>query len=162
MANYESVVISNYFRVKNPQKVVGVFKSLGYEESYFDTNDNTVILASYEQCWDSEHAVIVRKDNMQVVGTVQSCDYDFFDLDEYLEDLDLFYIKDNVKIISLCEYIQYQLLDKNTYFAVKETGNEKLRYNVAHAEVITKNSMKWFNLDTLIIEYVEEEMSIDE
>lgn len=162
MANYESVVISNYFRVKNPQEVVDVFKSLGYEESYFDTNDNTVILASYEQCWDSEHVVIIRKDNMQVVGEVQSCDYDFFDLDEYLEDLDLFYIKDNVKIISLCEYIQYQLLDKNTYFAVKETGNEKLRYNVAHAEVITKNSMKWFNLDTLILEYVEEEMSIDE
>lgn len=162
MANYESVVISNYFRVKNPQEVTGVFKSLGYEESYFDTNDNTVILASYEQCWDSEHVVIVRKDNMQVVGAVQSCDYDFFDLDEYLEDLDLFYIKDNVKIISLCEYIQYQLLDKNTYFAVKETGNEKLRYNIAHAEVVTKNSMKWFNLDTLILEYIEEEMSIDE
>ena len=89
------------------------------------------------------------------------CD-DLFDLDEYLEVLYLFYIKDNVKIISLCEYIQYQLLDKNTYFAVKETGNEKLRYNIAHAEVVTKNSMKWFNLDTLILEYIEEEMSIDE
>ena len=162
MANYESVVISNYFRVKNPQEVTGVFKNLGYEESYFDTNDNTVILASYEQCWDSEHAVIIRKDNMEVIGAVQNCDYDFLDLKEYLEDLENGLTEDDVKILPLYDYIQYQLLDKNTYFAVKETGNEKLRYNVAHAEVITKNSMKWFNLDTLIIEYVEEEMSIDE
>ena len=162
MANYESVVISNYFRVKNPEEVMNVFYALGYEESYFNTNDNTVILASYEQCWDSEHVVIVRKDNMQVVGAVQNCDYDFLDLKEYLEDLENGLTEDDVKILPLYDYIQYQLLDKNTYFAVKETGNEILRYNVAHAEVITKNSMKWFNLDTLIHEYIEEEMSIDE
>ncbi len=162
MANYECVVISNYFRAKNPQEVVDVFCTLGYENSFCDTTDNTVILASYEQCWDSEHVVIVRKDNMEVIGAVQNCDYDFLDLKEYLEDLENGLTEDDVKILPLYDYIQYQLLDKNTYFAVKETGNEKLRYNVAHAEVITKNSMKWFNLDTLILEYIEEEMSIDE
>ena len=99
---------------------------------------------------------------MEVIGAVQNCDYDFLDLKEYLEDLKNGLTEDDVKILPLYDYIQYQLLDKNTYFSVKETGNEKLRYNVAFAEVITKNSMKWFSLDTLIHEYIEEEMSIDE
>lgn len=162
MANYESTVISNYFRVKNPNEVLDVFKSLGYENSYFDTNDNTICLASYEQCWDSEHVVIVKKDNMQVIGAVNNCDYDFLDLKEYLEYKQADLTEDSVKIIPLYEYIQYQLLDKNSYFAVKEIGNEKLRYNVGFAEVITKNSFKWFNLDMLIIECVEEELSTQE
>lgn len=162
MANYESIVISNYFRVKNPNEVLDVFKSLGYENSYFDTNDNTICLASYEQCWDSEHVVIVKKDNMQVIGAVNNCDYDFLDLKEYLEDKQADLTENDVKTIPLYEYIQYQLLDKNSYFAVKETGNEKLRYNTGFADIITKNSIKWFNLDMLILEYVEQELSTQE
>ena len=60
MANYECTVISNYFRVKNPREVISVFQSLGYEESYLDTSNNTVILASYEHDRFNDEKAIFR------------------------------------------------------------------------------------------------------
>ena len=155
MANYEFTVISNDFKVKNPKEVCGVFEGLGYEYSTY-TNDS-VALASYETCWDTDHVVLMDKKDKRVLNTVLSCDIDFFDLQEWLEDtlLDDEYTCDDIEQVSISDYIQYQLLD-DSYCAIKEVGNEKLRYNIGVADVITKRGNKFFNLDSLVEKYIKE------
>ena len=144
MANYEFTVISNWFKVKNPSEFLDTIQKLGYEGSYYDTSNDKVCIASYEQCWDNEHIVIIDNNTGNVIDTVQDCDLvGYFDYGNN---------------INLDKYIQNQLLD-NEYVAVKETGNEKLRYNVGCAEVITKNNTKWFCLDNIIEEYIRKELN---
>lgn len=155
MANYEFTVISNYFMVKNPSEVLDVFLRLGYEESYIDEQVETVCLSSYETCWDTDHLVLVTRKDKKVVGVIPSCDIDFYNLEEWLEETGLDYIVDDIEELSISDYIQYQLLD-NSYCAIKEVGNEKLRYNIGVADVITKRTTKFFNLDSLIEKYIKE------
>ena len=160
MANYVFTVISNYFEVKDSQEVAEVLLNLGYEESYCNKSNNTVCLASYENCWDTEHVVLVNKANKEVVGTIPSYDIDYYDtIERYLFEKELDYTTDEIQELSITEYIQHQLVP-NSYFAVKEVGNEKLRYNIGYAEVITKNNVKWFDLDRLIETYIAEELSL--
>ena len=160
MANYEFTVISNYFKVKNPQEVVEVLSKLGYEESCCISN-NAVCLASYENCWSDEHRVVIDKATKKMVAVINAYDLDYFELDDaWISEMELTEYKlDDLKDISITEYIQHQLVP-NSYFAVKEVGNEKLRYNIGYAEVITKNSVKWFDLDRLIETYITEELSL--
>ena len=155
MANYEFTVISNDFKVKNPKEVYKVFDSLGYEYSTY--TEDSVALASYETCWDTDHVVLMDKKDKRVLNTVLSCDVDFFDLQEWLEDtlLDDEYTCDDIEQVSISDYIQYQLLD-DSYCAIKEVGNEKLRYNIGVADVITKRTTKFFNLDSLVEKYIKE------
>ncbi len=160
MANYEFTVISNYFKVKNPQEVVEVLSKLGYEESC-NISNNAVCLASYETCWSDEHRVVIDKATKKMVAVINECDLDYFELDDaWISEMELIEYKlDDLKDVSVTEYIQHQLVP-NSYFAVKEVGNEKLRYNIGYAEVITKNNVKWFNLDRLIETYITEELSL--
>lgn len=155
MANYEFTVISNDFKVKKPQEVLEVFLRLGYEKSYCNPSNNTVCLASYEECWDSEHRVILDKNN-NILSVINSYEIELFDIKDFAEQYQINI--NEIKTISITEYIQHQLIP-NSYFAVKEVGNEKLRYNIGYAEVITKNNVKWFNLDRLIETYVTETLS---
>ena len=157
MANYESVVISNDFKVKNPKEFFNVFNELGFEYTCIN-NDNTVCIASYEQCWDSEHVVVIEKQTKKFVGVITSWNIDCLSLEEWIELKKYNYKVEDLKEITVEEYIQTQLLD-DSYCAIKETGNEKLRYNVGFAEVITKNNIKFFNLDQLVQLYVLEELS---
>lgn len=160
MANYEFTVISNYFEVKNPQEVVEVLSRLGYEESCCNISNNTVCLASYENCWSDEHRVVIDKATKKMVAVINDYDLDYFKLDDaWISEMELTYKIDDLKDISITEYIQHQLVP-NSYFAVKEVGNEKLRYNIGYAEIITKNNVKWFNLDRLIEIYIAEELSL--
>ena len=155
MANYEFTVISNNFKVKHPEEVYEVFEKLGYECSTY--NEDSVVLASYETCWDTDHLVLVTRKDKEVVGVIQSCDIDFFDLEEWLKDrlLDDIYTFDDIEELSISDYIRYQLLD-DSYCAIKEVGNEKLRYNIGVADVITKRTTKFFNLDSLVEKYIKE------
>ena len=157
MANYEFTVISNYFKVKNPNEFLEIVQKLGYEESYYDENNNKICIASYEQCWSTEHIILIDKNINKCIGAIQECDYYCFDLEEYLQDINLECDTEDIVEVCLDKYIQSQLLE-NEYFAIKETGNEKLRYNVGYAEVITKNNIKWFSLDCLIEEYIQKEL----
>lgn len=153
MANYEFTVISNDFKVKNPKEVYKVFDSLGYE--YSTHNESSVALASYETCWDTDHLVLVTRKDKEVVGVIPSYEVDFYNLEEWLEEKELDYIVDDIEELSISDYIQYQLLD-DSYCAIKEVGNEKLRYNIGVADVITKRSTKFFNLDSLVEKYIKE------
>lgn len=161
MANYVFTVIGNYFEVKNPQEVVEVLSELGYEESYCNKDNNTVCLASYENCWNDEHRVVIDRATKKMVAVINAYDLDDFELnDTWISEMELTEYKlDDLKDISITEYIQHQLVP-NSYFAVKEVGNEKLRYNIGYAEVITKNNVKWFDLDRLIETYIAEELSL--
>ena len=152
MANYEFTVISNDFKVKNPKEVCEVFEKLGYEYSTY--NENSVALASYETCWDTDHLVLVTKKDKEVVGVIPSYEEDFYNLEEWLEEKELDYIVDDIEELSISDYIQYQLLD-DSYCVIKEVGNEKLRYNIGVADVITKRTTKFFNLDSLVEQYVK-------
>ena len=161
MANYVFTVISNYFEVKDSQEVAEVLSNLGYEESYCNKSNNTVCLASCENCWSDEHRVVIDRATKKMVAVINAYDLDDFELDDtWISEMELTEYKlDDLKDISITEYIQHQLVP-NSYFAVKEVGNEKLRYNIGYAEVITKNNVKWFNLDMLIETYIAEELSL--
>ena len=153
MANYEFTVISNDFKVKNPKEVCKVFDSLGYE--YSTHNESSVALASYETCWDTDHLVLVTRKDKKVIGVIPSCEVDFYNLEEWLKEKELDYIVDDIEELSISDYIQYQLLD-DSYCAIKEVGNEKLIYNIGVADVITKRTTKFFDLDILVEKYIKE------
>ena len=153
MANYEFTVISNDFKVKNPKEVCKVFDNLGYEYSTY--NESSVALASYKTCWDIDHLVLVTRKDKKAIGVIPSCEVDFYNLEEWLEEKGLDYIADDIEELSISDYIQYQLLD-DSYCAIKEVGNEKLRYNIGVADVITKRTTKFFDLDSLVEKYIKE------
>ena len=62
----------------------------------------------------------------------------------------------NAEEVELVAYLQEMLLDDN-FLAIKEIGNEKLRYTVACSCLITKTKEVWFNLNSCMEEELKKQ-----
>lgn len=152
MANYESTLISNEFKTKNNEEVLKVLLDLGLEETYITSNEK-VSIASYGQSMDDSMNVIIDKETEKAVTAYTDYTYENLDPEilKTLEDENI----NKYKEVSIYDYLKDMLLEGET-IQIKETGNEKLRYNGAYGLVITQKSYQWFNLDDIMEKYAEE------
>lgn len=147
MANYESVVLSNQVRVKKPQELIKVLETLGFDE-WSITGEDVITFGSTVTCFDIDQMNVVRDEEENVIGVSS----DFMESPELLDD--------NISVEEwheqpFTEYIQEQLYDENQFLYVKEIGHEKLRYVVATGCVITKTDIRWFDIDSIVNNYLK-------
>ena len=153
MANYVSTTCSNSFKVK-ADNIENVRKALDYfEESYVDDEGNAFI-GSYEDSMSDELVVLIDKRTNRVVGT-----YDFSYqmaediIDEEEPNMENYLEKD------FTEFIQENMLD-GEYCLIKEVGHEKLRYAIGCGLLITKNLIRWLDIDAMARKILTEEEGI--
>lgn len=159
MANYVSVVVSNDFKVKE-DSIDNVRRAISYfEESYVSEIGDTFI-GSYENMLSDSILVVIDKRTNKVLASYDSDNYDISDVIEengsYIEDNlekanivseDEYDIND-FEEIDFCKYIQ-SVLEDDSYAFIKEVGHEKLRYAVGCGVLITKDTIKWLDLDNI-------------
>ena len=149
------------FTVKNPIEVAGVFSELGFNETYADVNkdgNGRVFIGGYDQLLTEEDLYVVRNKNSHVVlGAYCTCNYS--DMEDYIsvehdeksDDIDMYYETD------VWSYLQSQLVSDTDYVFITEAGHEKLRYCQGVAVLITKSSIKWFSLHSIMIEELKKQ-----
>ena len=158
MSNYEFAVASmRMAKVKNPEEVVKVFLSAGYEETYVDKN-GYVFIGGYENTIDDEIIVVINKETNKAVA-VANC-YGYLDVEsgEEIEDIDEDRLNEpdsTFKTQEIFDYLQDQLLDGEV-MAIVEAGSEKLRFVGACLVVITKKGIEWRNTGQMIEEIAKE------
>ena len=148
MANYESIVCSNKFKVKK-ESIENVRKALSYfEESCVDDEGNAII-ASYGETLSDEIEVLMSKATGEVVGSFDYSAQMAEDLLDVNENVDDYYSK------GFQEFLQENMLDGEHVF-IKELGHEKFRYAISVGLLITKKLVRWIDLDVEAHEILEE------
>ena len=168
MANYEFTVVSNEFKVKKSQ-FENVKNALDcFDESYFNEETNTVKIASYDQDLSDDLVVLYDTRTKKVICSYDSGYWDKTDkieengyqIEVYLKQAGIEseeeYNEEDFEELDFSEYMQ-SVLEDNEHILIKETGNEKLRYNVACGILITKKSIQWLDLDRIAMDIVEKE-----
>ena len=173
MANYEFTVVSNEFNTKNNEEVASVFEDLGFEEVY--SRENFVFVGSEgQQAWSDDFCVVNEKATGKIIGDYYTYNSMYADLQEFLNSkisdiTDEEFAKmsaeeleakqpntEDYEEVPLDDYIQDMLLDGEA-FVLKEVGNEKLRYNIGCALIITKNKVEFIDLDNKIRDFLKAE-----
>jgi len=163
MANYDSVVISNSFKVKDKEAVAKVLENAGFEVN-IDKSTDTVWFGGYNIIWDYDYLIALdKKDNAPVLVIT---DYPLH-IEDIATDEDIIealneagYTHNEVNFTSLGEYLQDQVLP-DEHICVTETGNERLRYNIGATCLITKNELRTFNCQDAAEEYLVRKESIE-
>lgn len=151
--NYNAQVLSNKFKVKDTALVKRLLGSAGF---YVDECDGSLCF------YDNEDSAYLCDMNLVyyngfpiVVQTDYNEDEDLdYAVEEYAGtsseniDEDLFETEDFFK------FLQSQLLDGESV-QVTEVGHEGLRYQAACGVVITKKAIKWFDLNRLMQDFVD-------
>lgn len=171
MADYLFVVASNSFQVKE-EAIDDVRRAIEYfEESYIDGKGNAFIGSCGEQTYSDDLKVVIDKRTNKVLGTYDSSYYsleDFIEenggsIEEELAEQDIVseeeYNVEDFREVDFADFIQQNLLE-GEYAFIKEVGHEKLRYVGGCGYLITKNSTKWLDLDSIAEEYVEKEKGL--
>lgn len=156
MANYEFTVVSNGFNTKNNEEVASVFENLGFEEVY--SRENYVFVGSYgQQAWSDDFCVVKEKATDKIIGAYDTYNSMYADLQDFLNNkVDEGADEGDYEEVPLDDYIQDMLLDGEA-FVLKEVGNEKLRYNIGCALIITKNKVEFIDLDNKIRDFLKAE-----
>ena len=158
MANYEFAVSSmRMAKVKNPEEVVKVFLSAGYEETYVDKN-GYVFIGGYENTIDDEIIVVINKETGKAVAVANYYGYRDIENNEEIEDIDEDRLNEPdsaFKSQEIFEYLQDQLLDGEA-MAIVEAGWEKLRFVGACLVVVTNKGIEWRNTGEMINEIAKE------
>lgn len=160
--NYDSVIISNNFKVKDEKAVVKVLENAGFEVN-IDKPTDTVWFGGYDVIWDDDYLVVLdKKDNAPVLLIM---DYPIY-AEDIATDEDITnalteagYTRDEVKFTSLGEYLQDQVLP-DEHILVTETGNEGLRYNIGATCLITNKELIFFNCQDAAESYLVRKESI--
>lgn len=154
MANYNSVICSNTFEVKE-ECIDNIKTAISFfEESYVDSV-GMAFIGAYEETLSDSLVVLIDKRDNKVLCTF---DEDYQTTEDILEDLfdeDKYPIED-LKTVYLFEYIQ-QALREDSYVFIKEIGHEKLRYAVGCGVLITPTLIRWIDLDAMAKKVLEEE-----
>lgn len=171
MANYDFVVCSNPFTVKE-ETIEGVRSAIRYfEESYVDNKGNAFIGSYGEQSYSDDLKVVIDKRTNKVLGTYDSgyCSLEDFieengvSIEEELAEQDIVseeeYDVEDFREVDFADFIQQNLLE-GEYCFIKEVGHEKLRYACGCGFLITKKFTKWIDLDRIAEEYVEKEKGL--
>ena len=157
MANYEFAVASmRMAKVKNPEEVVKVFLSAGYEETYVDKN-GYVFIGGYDNTIDDEIIVVINKETGKAVAVANYYGSRDVETGEEIEDIDEDRLNEPdsaFKTQEIFEYLQDQLLDGEV-MAIVEAGWEKLRSVGACFVVVTKKGIEWRNTTQMIEEIVD-------
>lgn len=160
--NYDSVIISNNFKVKDEKAVVKVLENAGFEVN-IDKPTDTVWFGGYDVIWDDDYLVVLdKKDNAPVLVIM---DYPIY-TEDIATDEDITnalteagYTRDEVKFTSLGEYLQDQVLP-DEHILITETGNEGLRYNIGATCLITNKELIFFNCQDAAESYLVRKESI--
>lgn len=160
--NYDSVIISNYFKVKNKEAVAKVLENVGFKVN-IDESTDTVRFGEYDVIWDYDDLVALdKKDNEPVLVIT---DYPLH-TEDIATDEDITnalteagYTRDEVNFTSLGEYLQDQVLP-DEHILVTETGNEGLRYNIGATCLITKKELMTFSCQDAAESYLVRQESI--
>ena len=151
--NYTAQVLSNKFKVKDKELVKRLLGSAGF---HVDECDGSLCFYDNE---DSAYLCDMNLVYYNSIPIIVQTDYnDDEDLDCAVEeyagtsseniDEDLFDTQDFFK------FLQSQLLDGESV-QVTEVGHEGLRYQAACGVVITKKAIKWFDLNRLMQNFVD-------
>lgn len=160
--NYDSVITSNYFKVKNKEAVAKVLENVGFKVN-IDESTDTVRFGEYDVIWDYDDLVALdKKDNEPVLVIT---DYPLH-TEDIATDEDITnalteagYTRDEVNFTSLGEYLQDQVLP-DEHILVTETGNEGLRYNIGATCLITKKELMTFSCQDAAESYLVRQESI--
>ena len=158
--DYEFAVSSmRMAKVKNPEEVVKVFLSVGYEETYVDKN-GYVFIGGYNNTIDDENIVVINKETGKVVAVTNSYGEYYRDVEtgQEIEDIDEDRLSEPDSAFEaqeIFEYLQDQLLDGEV-MAIVEAGWEKLRYVGACLVVVTNKRIEWRNTGEMIDEIAKE------
>lgn len=162
MANYDSVVISNSFKVKDKDAVAKVLENAGFEVN-IDESTDTVWFGGYDSCWDYDDLVFLDKKDgapILVITDYPLCEEDIATDEDITNALsEAGYTRDEVNFTSLGEYLQEQVLP-DEHIVVTETGNERLRYNIGASCLITNKVLLTFNCQDAAEEYLVRQESI--
>lgn len=151
--NYNAQVLSNKFKVKDKELVKRLLGSAGFyvdecEGSLcFYDNEDSAYLCDMNLVYYNGFPIVVQTD----YNEDEDLDYA---VEEYAGtsseniDEDLFETEDFFK------FLQDQLLDGES-IQVTEVGHEGLRYQAACGLVITKKAIKWFDLNRLMQNFVD-------
>ena len=151
--NYNAQVLSNKFKVKDTALVKRLLGSAGFyvdecEGSLcFYDNEDSAYLCDMQLVYYNGFPIVVQTD----YNEDEDLDYA---VEEYAGtsseniDEDLFETQDFFK------FLQSQLLDGESV-QVTEVGHEGLRYQAACGLVITKKAIKWFDLNRLMQNFVD-------
>lgn len=160
--NYDSVVISNYFKVKDKDEVIKVLENFNFE-TYRDERTDTIWFGGYDVIWDYDCLVALDKkdDALIFVMTEYPLHTEDIATDKDINNAlsDAGYTRDDVNIITLGEYLQDQVLP-DEHILVTETGNEGLRYNIGATCLITKKELRTFSCQDAAESYLVRQESI--
>ena len=147
------------FTVKNPIEVTSVFQELGFDETYCDNEETgKVFIGGYDQLLTEDDLYVVRNKNSHVVLGAY-CTTNYSDMEDYIsvehedksDDIDMY------EELDVWTYLQSQLVSDTDYVFITEAGHEKLRYCQGVAVLITKSSIKWFSLCSIMIEELKKQ-----
>lgn len=167
MANYDFVVCSDSFRVKE-EAIESMRTALSYfEESEVDSKGNCFIGSYGEQCFTDELKVVIDKRTNKVLGTYDSgyCSLEDFieengaDIEGNIVDTKETYDIEDFQELDFADYIQQNLVEGEHVF-IKEVGHEKLRYACGCGLLITKDKQVWIELDHIADKVLKGEITI--
>lgn len=160
--NYDSVVISNYFKVKDKDEVIKVLENFNFE-THRDERTDTIWFGGYDVFWDYDCLVALDKKDGTLIFVMTEYPLHAEDIatDKDITNAlsDAGYTRDDVNIITLGEYLQDQVLP-DEHILVTETGNEGLRYNVGATCLITKKELMTFSCQDAAESYLVRQESI--
>ena len=157
MATYCFVVCSNSFKVKE-ENIENVSRALEYFEESYVNKKGEAFIGSYQQTLSDDLKVLIYKKTNKVVAT-----YDFsyqmdtdvieencYRIEQDLEDAGIpsedEYDIEDFEDVEFADFIQQNLADGEHAF-IKEVGNEKMRYAVGCGLLISKDLIRWIDLD---------------
>ena len=167
MANYNFVVCSDSFRVKE-EAIEGMRTALNYfEESEVDSRGNCFIGSYGEQYISDDLKVVIDKRTNKVLGTYDS---GYWSLEDFIEengadiegsivDTKETYDVEDFQELDFADYIQQNLAEGEHVF-IKEVGHEKLRYACGCGFLITKDKQVWIELDHIADKVMKGEITI--
>ena len=167
MANYDFVVCSDSFRVKE-EAIESMRTALSYfEESEVDSKGNCFIGSYGEQCFTDDLKVVIDKRTNKVLGTYDS---GYWSLEDFIEengadiegnivDTKETYDIEDFQELNFADYIQQNLAEGEHVF-IKEVGHEKLRYACGCGLLITKDKQVWIELDHIADKVLKGEITI--
>lgn len=159
--NYNSVTLSNSFKIKKDQ-VRNMQRALGYfTESYVNKDTLECYIADYDNCYTDDLEVIKDKRTGNVIATFDSgyqtmedtIEENGADIEDDLEEASIkdekdMYDTEDFTTVPFADFIQ-EALEEGEHVLIKETGEEGLRYSVACGFLITKTNTMWLDVDTI-------------
>lgn len=167
MATYQFIVLSNEFKVKKSE-IENVRNALSCFGDSFVNEQGETYIASYEQTLSDDIRVLFDKRTKKVICSYDCSCWDKRDMieengyliEDYLKQANIpseeEYDEEDFEELDFAEYMQSVLEDKE-YILIKETGHEKLRYSVGCGILITKNTIKWIDIDSIAREIIDKE-----